>query len=140
MLARENHVRSSGVVVMASVSSLQIVRGAAVESEMLSSFWFVSVEEAIGTATLKANVCSSFPSCGAVVCVSVSVIGSVKANGQHFSLCYGEVQIESASVTWNEMNSWSSYCSSNDCRCDRESCVKGSSRVAEAQVPVWAYS
>jgi hypothetical protein len=90
---------------MVSVNNLQIVRGGAEESEMLNSFWFVCVEEATGTAKLKANVCSSFPSCGAVVCVSESATGSVRANGQDFSLCYDEVEIESASVTLNEKNS-----------------------------------
>jgi len=136
VLAKEIHVHFSYVVVMASVNNLQIVRGGAEESEMLSNSWFVSVEEAIGTAKLKANVCSSFPSRDVVVCVSETVTVSVKANDHHFSLCYGEVEIESASVTSNEMNSWSSYCSSSDYRCDHESCVRGSLRVAEVQVLV----
>ena len=46
MLARENHVRFSYVVATVSVNNLRIVRGEAEESGMLSSFWFVSVEEA----------------------------------------------------------------------------------------------
>ena len=133
---RENHVRSSYAVATVSVNNLQILRGGAEESEMLSSFWFVSVEVAIGNAKPKANVCSSSPWRDVVVCVSENVTGSVKANDQHFLLCYVEVQIESASVTSNEMNSWSSYCSSSDYRCDHESCVRGSLRVAEVQVLV----
>jgi hypothetical protein len=128
------------VVAKVSVNNLQIVHGAAEESVMLSSFWFVSVEEVIGTAKLKGNVCNSFPSCDVVVCVSESVTGSAKANVQHFSLCCAEVQIESASVTLSEMNSWSSCCSLSDCRCGHESCVKDSLRAAEVQVLVWAYS
>ena len=136
MLARENHVRFSYVVATVSVNNLRIVRGEAEESGMLSSFWFVSVWEATGTAKLKANVCSSFPSRDVVVYVSETVTVSVKANDHHFSRCYGEVEIESASVTSNEMNSWSSYCSSSDYRCDHESCVRGSLRVAEVQVLV----
>jgi hypothetical protein len=140
VLARENHARFSYVVVMVSVNNLQIVRGGVEESEMLSSFWSVFVEEAIGTAKLKANVCSFFPSSYVVVCVNESVTGSAKANGPHFSLCYVEAQIESASVTLNETNSWSSYCSLTCCRYDRESCEKDSLPVAEVQLPVWAYS
>ena len=140
MLARVNRVRFSYVVATVSVSNLQIVRGAAEESVMLSSFLFVSVEEATWSAKLKANVCSSFLSRDVVVCVSESVTGSGKVSGQHSSLCYVEVQIESASVTLNEMNSWSSCRSLSDCRCDHESCVKDSLRAAEVQVLVWAYS
>jgi hypothetical protein len=135
VLAREN-VRLFSVVATASANSLQIVRGGAEESESRSSFWLVSVEVANGSAMLKANVCSSFPSCDAVVCVRESVIGSVNANDQHFSLCYVEAQTGSASVTANETNSWSSCCSLIGCRCDHESCVKGSSQVAGVQVPV----
>ena len=123
-----------------SVNNLQILRGGAEESEMLSSFWFVSVEVAIGNAKPKANVCSSSPWRDVVVCVSESVTGSVKANDQHFLLCYVEVQIESASVTLNEMNSWSSCCSLTDCRCGHESCAKDSLQPAEVQVLVWAHS
>lgn len=134
MLARVNHVRFSYAVAMVSANNLRIVRGGVAESERLSSFWCVSVEEATGIAKLKASVSNSFLSCGVVVCVSV------KANGRHFSLCCAEVQIEIASVTLNEMNSWSSCCSLSDYRCDRESCVKGSLQVAEVLVLVWAYS
>lgn len=137
---RENHVLLSCGVATASVNNLRIVRGEAEESERLSSFWFVSVEEATGIAKLKANVCNSFPSCDGVVCVSESVTGSGNVNGQHFSLCCVEVQIESASVTSSEMNSWSSYCNLSDCRCGRESCVKDSLQVAKVPVLVWAYS
>ena len=85
-------------------------------------------------------MCNSSPSCDVVVCVSESVTGSENVNGQHFSLCCVEVQIGSASVTSSEMNSWSSYCNLSDCRCARESCVRGSLQVAEVQVLVWAYS
>ena len=134
------HVRFFYVVVTVSVNNLEIVRGGAEESEMLSSFWFVSVVEASVTAKLKANVCNSFPSCDVVACVNGSVTRSEKANGQHFALCCVEVQIESANVTLNEMNSWSSCCSSTDCRCDRESCVKDSLQVAEVLALVWEYS
>ena len=140
VLARANHDRLSCVVAMAIVSSFQVLCGGVEESEMLSSFWFVSVEEVTGTAKLKANVCSFYPSCGVVVCVSVNVTASVKANGQYFSLRYVEVQIESASVTLNETNSWSSCCSLTDSRCDHESCVKDSLQVVEVPVLVWAYS
>lgn len=124
-----------------SVNSLQIVRAAVAENEMLSSFCFVFVE-ASGIAKLKANVCNFSLLRGVAVCVSESVTGSVKANGRRFSLCCVEVQIESASVTLNEMNSWSSCCSSIDCRCGRESCAKDSLQVAEVLVLVlvWAYS
>ena len=124
---------------MVSVNNLRIVRGGVAENEMLSSFWFVSVGEASGIAKLKANGCNSFLSHGVVVCVSESATGSVKANGRHFSLCCAEVQIEIASVTLNETNSWSSCCSLTDCRCGHESCAKDSLRVVEVQVLVWAY-
>ena len=43
VLARENHVHFAYVVATASVNNLQIVRDGVEESEMLSSFWFVSV-------------------------------------------------------------------------------------------------
>lgn len=122
-----------------SVKNLQIVRGGVAESEMLSSFWFVSVEEVSGTAKLKANVCSSFPLRDVAVCESESVTRSVKANGQCFALCCVEVQIESASVTLNVMNSWSSCCSLTGCHCGHESCVKDSLQVAVVLVLVWAY-
>lgn len=140
MLARVNHDRFSYAVAMVSVNNLRIVRGGVAESERLSSFWCVFVEGATGIAKLKASVSNSFLSCDVVVCVSVNVTGSVKASGRHFSLCCAEVQIEIASVTLNEMNSWSSCCSLSDYRCDRESCVKGSLQVAEVLVLVWAYS
>ena len=127
---------------MAKVSgnNLQSVRGGVEESEMPSSFWFVSGEEAIGTAKLRQNVCNSFLSRDVVVCVSESVIGSGKANGQRSSLCYVEVRIESVSVTLSGMNSSSNCCSLTDCRCGHESCVKDFLRAAEVQALVWAYS
>lgn len=88
-----------------SANNFQIARGGAEESERLSSFSFVSGEEANGTVKRRANVSSSCPLCDAVVCVSESAMESAKVNGQRFWLCYVEVQIESASVTGNEMNS-----------------------------------
>ena len=139
MLARVNHVRFSYAVAMVNVNNLRIVRGGVAENERLNSFCFVSVEEASGIVKLKANVCNSFLCCDVVVYVSASVTGSVKANGQHFSLCCVEAQIESASVTLNDTNSWNSCCSLTGYRCDRESCVKGSLLVAELLALVWAY-
>jgi hypothetical protein len=134
VLGKENRGHDFSAVVMASASSLQIVRGEVVVSGRQSSFWLALVEEESGIGKLKESASNSCLSCGVVVCVNGNAMQSVTASDWHSSLYYVEAPTGSANVIANAMSNWSSCCSLNGCRCVRESCVKDSLLEAEAQV------
>jgi hypothetical protein len=134
VLGKESRGHDFSEVVMASASSLQIVRGEVVVSGRQSSFWLASVGEESGIEKLSASANNFCPLCGVVVCVNGNVTRSVTASDWHSSLYYAGAQTGSASVIAIETSNWSSYYSLNGCRCARESCAKDSSLAAEAQV------